>query len=83
MHQPFLSAGRFISVRGTVVRVSVVKPIVTGADFVCQRCETVQTCHFVDGKYEAPSNCAMDGCRGRQFLPDRESATTVNWQKIR
>jgi DNA replicative helicase MCM subunit Mcm2 (Cdc46/Mcm family) len=37
--------------------------------------------NFSDGKYETPSCCSV--CKGKNLLPDRQSAVTVDWQRIR
>lgn len=77
------SVGRFVAVRGTVVRVSNIRQQVTAMRFECTKCgeEVLQT--FADYKFNPPTSCAGDDCRSRTFLPMRETAETVDWQKIR
>ena len=78
--------GKFISIRGTVVRVSNVKPIVTQMSFTCTACSKKFPCVFSDGKYKVPSKCADYACKGRTFVPDRgmgADTQTVDWQRIR
>lgn len=41
------------------------------------------TCHFKDGKYKQPQKCITPNCRSKIFQPDRSSARTVDWQRIR
>lgn len=41
--------GKFVSLRGTVVRVGNFKQLVSQMVFVCNRCSTGQVVHFVDG----------------------------------
>ena len=36
---------------------------------------------FVDGKYETPTCCSI--CKGKSLQPNRQSAVTVDWQRIR
>ena len=72
-----------MTVKGNVVRVAGVRPLVKRMAFVCPRCGETVTCHFVDGKYEPPNACPGNKCRSRVMLPDRASAVTVDWQKIR
>ena len=43
--------GKFVSVCGTVVRVSAIRPLVTSIAFVCEKCGERMTCTFNDGKY--------------------------------
>ncbi|KAH6595120.1 hypothetical protein BASA50_006106 [Batrachochytrium salamandrivorans] len=78
--------GKFITIRGTVVRVLSVRPITTQMSFMCTKCEKSQTCTLLDGKFRLPLKCTTFGCRGRTFLPDRSvdsSTHTVDWQRIR
>ena len=77
-----------MSLRGTVVRVTTVRPLVTCMDFVCQGskknpCGQKQTVHFTDGKFAQPESCSAKGCRSFNFLPDRTSARTVDFQQLR
>ncbi|KAJ3083726.1 DNA replication licensing factor mcm8, partial [Quaeritorhiza haematococci] len=82
-----MKPGKFISLRGTIVRVSSVKPIVSQMSFQCTTCNTSQTLIFTDGKYKQPTRCTTYGCKGKAFLPERGSAVsttrTVDWQRIR
>ncbi|KAI9209157.1 MCM2/3/5 family-domain-containing protein [Polychytrium aggregatum] len=78
--------GRFISIRGTVVRVSSVKPIVLQMSFVCNNCNESQTLAISDGKYVVPTKCVKYGCKSRSFTPSRganSETRTADWQKIR
>ncbi|KNC52686.1 DNA-dependent DNA helicase and ATPase [Thecamonas trahens ATCC 50062] len=75
--------GRLVSVRGTVVRTSAIKPLVVSMDFVCTKCDGVIGMDFVDGKYSPPLSCGLDGCKSKTFEADRASALTVDWQKVR
>lgn len=75
--------GKFVSIRGAVIRVSSIKPLVTQLTFACAKCGATQTCTLTDGRYVAPSKCDTPACRGKVFLPDRNSAVTLDWQKIR
>lgn len=49
-----MCAGRLVSLRGTVVRVSGIRPLILQMDFACARCGAVTTCRFPDGKYTPP-----------------------------
>lgn len=69
--------------RGTIVRVGNIKPIVRQMDFLCGRCGVTITRIFEDGRFNAPEKCVTTHCRGRVFDPIRGSAITVDWQKIR
>lgn len=75
--------GKFVSVKGTVVRVSSIRQQLLSMDFECSRCGERQSRNFADYKYSVPSKCPGERCRARSFAPIRETAETVDWQKIR
>ncbi|KAJ3126094.1 DNA replication licensing factor mcm8 [Nowakowskiella sp. JEL0407] len=78
--------GRLICIRGTVVRVSTVKPIVQKMSFICNSCRESQTLAFADGKFKQPTKCNNYGCKSKSFSPDRSpqnKTVTTDWQKIR
>ncbi|NWU98785.1 MCM8 helicase, partial [Upupa epops] len=77
--------GKYIALRGTVVRVSNIKPLCTNLAFVCGACGDVQSVPLPDGKYTLPTKCLVPECRGRSFTADRSSplTTTVDWQSIK
>nr|XP_027071030.1 probable DNA helicase MCM8 isoform X3 [Coffea arabica] len=74
---------RLVSVHGTVVKVSTVRPLVRQMCFVCTKCGTNITCNFPDGKFSPPSICVIQGCRSRSFDPLRCTARPIDFQKIR
>lgn len=74
--------GSLITVRGTVVRCTPVRPLVTEMEFVCGKCGEAFLCPFPEGKYTPPVSCATDGCRGRQFHPNRGRTACVDWQRL-
>ncbi|KAF9585923.1 DNA topoisomerase [Lunasporangiospora selenospora] len=78
--------GKLVCIRGTVVRVSGVKPLATRLAFSCNACQSVQTIDFPDAKFSWPARCLEVGCKGRQFTPQRGveyDTETVDWQTIR
>ncbi|KAF1507483.1 DNA helicase MCM8, partial [Megadyptes antipodes antipodes] len=77
--------GKYIALRGTVVRVSNIKPLCTKLAFVCGTCGDVQSVPLPDGKYTLPTKCLVPECRGQSFTADRGSplTTTVDWQSIK
>ncbi len=77
------SVGKFVAVRGTVVRVSNIRQQVVSMPFACGKCGEKQSILFADFKYSPPVSCKTPRCRGKAFEPLRESAETVDWQKIR
>ncbi|KAD4384396.1 hypothetical protein E3N88_24564 [Mikania micrantha] len=74
---------RLVSVHGTVVKVSTVKPLVVQMSFACTKCGTTISCDFPDGKFSPPSVCVIHGCKSRSFNPIRSSARPIDFQKIR
>jgi DNA helicase MCM8 len=77
--------GKYVSIRGTVVRVGNVKPLVTQMKFQCARCRDHQTLPLPDGKFYPPTQCPTDECRSKSFEPVRgdEETETIDFQKIR
>ncbi|KAG0463731.1 hypothetical protein HPP92_019800 [Vanilla planifolia] len=75
--------GKLVSVHGSVVKVSTVKPLVTEMDFLCAKCGTTITRAFPDGKFSPPLGCTIYGCKSRTFTPYKCSAKTIDFQKIR
>lgn len=80
------SVGKFVAIRGTVVRVSNMRQQVLGMQFECGKCSAVFSRRFPDYKYCPPEpgfKCPTSRCRSKVFNPKRDSADTVDWQKIR
>ncbi|XP_038988371.1 probable DNA helicase MCM8 [Phoenix dactylifera] len=74
---------KLVSVHGSVVKVSTVRPLVMQMNFACQKCETVITRIFPNGKFSPPVACSLHGCRSRTFIPIRSTAKAIDFQKIR
>uniref|UniRef100_H3B9K2 DNA helicase MCM8 n=1 Tax=Latimeria chalumnae TaxID=7897 RepID=H3B9K2_LATCH len=77
--------GKYIAFRGTVVRVSNIKPLCIKMAFTCSLCADVQSVSLPDGKYTVPTKCLQPKCHGRSFIPNRSSplTITVDWQSIK
>ncbi|XP_031474929.1 probable DNA helicase MCM8 isoform X2 [Nymphaea colorata] len=75
--------GKLVSIRGTVVKVSTVKPLVVQMSFTCGKCGAAIMRMFPDGKYSPPAACIYHGCKSRTFTPNRSTARLVDSQKIR
>ncbi|XP_016139524.1 DNA helicase MCM8 [Sinocyclocheilus grahami] len=69
--------GKFVAIRGTVVRVSNIKPLCSKLAFVCNSCGDTQSVMLPDGKYAIPTKCLQTECRGRSFTPNRSSPLTL------
>ncbi|KAK7285096.1 hypothetical protein RJT34_19855 [Clitoria ternatea] len=74
---------KLVSVRGTAVKVSTVRPLVVEMGFECSKCKQILTRIFPDGKYSPPSTCNLNGCKSKVFNPLRSTAQTIDFQKIR
>ncbi|XP_073648792.1 DNA helicase MCM8 isoform X4 [Tursiops truncatus] len=77
--------GKYIALRGTVVRVSNIKPLCTKMAFLCAACGEIQSFSLPDGKYNLPTKCPVPACRGKSFTALRSSPLTVtmDWQSIK
>ncbi|XP_039837931.1 probable DNA helicase MCM8 isoform X6 [Panicum virgatum] len=74
---------KLVTVHGTVVKVSTVKPLVLQLKFKCMKCTEEIKRLFCDGKFSPPMSCDTPGCKSRTFTPDRSSAELIDVQKIR
>eukprot|EP00750_Incisomonas_marina_P001173 INCI10966.2.p1 GENE.INCI10966.2~~INCI10966.2.p1 ORF type:complete len:604 (-),score=114.40 INCI10966.2:97-1908(-) len=74
---------KLVSIRGTALRVSPVRPIVRRMNWRCASCGASIVEWLRDGKYVAPKRCSESGCRSRKFHPDRDAALIADWQKIK
>ncbi|XP_059561579.1 DNA helicase MCM8 isoform X2 [Myotis daubentonii] len=77
--------GKYVALRGTVVRVSNIKPLCTKMAFLCAACGEVQSLSLPDGKYNVPTKCPVPTCRGKSFtaLPSSPLTVTMDWQSIK
>ncbi len=75
--------GSFVSIQGTVVRTTAVRPLVQSMIFRCSRCQEEQVVQFVDGMYEPPTRCSNTQCRSKHFEPDPHSAVAADWQRVK
>uniref|UniRef100_A0A0E0DSM8 Probable DNA helicase MCM8 n=1 Tax=Oryza meridionalis TaxID=40149 RepID=A0A0E0DSM8_9ORYZ len=65
---------KLVTVRGTVLKVSTVKPLVLQLNFQCMKCATKFPRVFCDGKFSPPVSCSIQGCKSRTFIPMRSTA---------
>jgi DNA helicase MCM8 len=75
--------GNFVSIQGTVVRTTAVRPLVQSMIFLCSRCHEEQVVQFAEGMYEPPAKCSNSRCRSKHFEPDPHSAVAVDWQRVK
>jgi DNA helicase MCM8 len=78
---------KFVTIKGTVVRISSVTPLATQMSFICASCQAIQTIKFINGKYRVPTKCVIAGCKSKMFNPERGvkrgDTSTIDMQKIR
>ncbi|KAK2647711.1 hypothetical protein Ddye_015200 [Dipteronia dyeriana] len=74
---------KLVSVRGTVVKASRVRPLVIQMSFECTKCKSNILRIFPEGKFSPPMICTLHGCKSRTFTPIRSSAQKIDFQKIR
>lgn len=75
---------QLIMVSGILTRASEVKPQLTEAVFVCQRCGEVIILKQTDRKINQPSECFNPSCRRKgPFKLIIEESKFIDWQKIR
>jgi len=77
------SMGKFVAVKGTVVKVSNIRPVVTQLVFQCSKCGARQKKYFRDGKFNPPTKCKGHSCKSKAFVPERSTAVTCDWQRIK
>lgn len=75
--------GKFVSVRGTVVSVSNIKPILRYMAYVCKSCKSEYKVDCEDGKLRQPTRCGTRGCKSQTFIPEKTFASTYDWQRVR
>lgn len=73
---------KFIALRGNVVRVSNIKPLVQRMSFRCASCGVLLRQVFSDGKFSPPTGC-VDRCKSKTFVPERSTAVVTDFQLVR
>ena len=81
--RPLTCAGKLATIKGTVVRMSPIRPLITGMAFTCSKCGGEVYLKFKEGIYATPTSCGLEGCRSKAFTAKRSSATSMDWQKLR
>ena len=75
--------GKFVGLRGTVLRVTSIKVLVESIKFQCNDCKSDIQITFIDGKWEQPNRCISVDCRSRIFNAQKHTAKTSFFQRIR
>lgn len=74
--------GRYIGLRGNVVRATGVMPLVTELSFTCSRCGCEFTKPAEEGRFEFPGGCPSK-CKFAKHNLNRDKCKAVDWQRIR
>ncbi|KAL3929172.1 MAG: hypothetical protein SGPRY_002071 [Prymnesium sp.] len=77
------TVGKLVSICGSVIRVSSLRPMVQSISFHCPRCGSSMNQPLQDSKYVPPPSCPSPGCRAKALVPNRASAAVRDYQKIR
>eukprot|EP00878_Enallax_costatus_P046823 GHUV01057115.1.p1 GENE.GHUV01057115.1~~GHUV01057115.1.p1 ORF type:complete len:250 (+),score=76.63 GHUV01057115.1:210-959(+) len=77
------SIGKLSTLRGTVTRMSHVRPLIVDMTFTCNKCGNSVEASMPDGRFTPPTRCTAEGCKGRSFTPERSTARCIDWQKLR
>ncbi|CAF3364063.1 unnamed protein product [Rotaria sp. Silwood1] len=77
--------GKFVSIRGVVVRVSNSQCLVVRLAYECSTCRHTFGVTCENGKHTEPERCPTPGCIGRSFAQQRSHplTTIIDWQTIR
>jgi DNA replicative helicase MCM subunit Mcm2 (Cdc46/Mcm family) len=86
LHSTHHPIGRFVQVKGTVVRVNPVQTPPSVLTFCCLRCNQILVLpQPASSSFTPPKKCTTPNCPSKQFSPDRTSPETQlrNRQLIR
>lgn len=75
--------GKFLAVKGHIVKASTKRLRVATADFTCQKCGAILTHRFEHGRYSVPTKCSAQGCRSKNFSLNRPTARYIDVQNLR
>lgn len=75
--------GKLATLKGTVTRMSHVRPLMADMAFTCNKCGCSMKIELPDGRFTPPTRCGAEGCKGGAFTPDPASARCIDWQKLR
>jgi DNA helicase MCM8 len=76
--------GKFVAIKGHVVKARTPRLRVATADFLCPKCGGLTVHAFEQGRYSLPTKCwASSDCRSRTFHMQRPTARYINVQEWR
>ena len=74
---------KYICIQGTVLRVSAIKVLVESIQFNCHECRSKILICFIDGRWETPNRCINVDCKSRIFNPEKHTAVTSFYQRLK
>ena len=80
------SIDKFVVIRGTVIRIGSIKPLVVSMDYQCRRCSGTSNFEFPDGKIVPIIDCPSENnlrCKSKHPRPLTNTAKCIDFQKIR
>ena len=80
------SIEKFVVIRGTVIRIGLIKPLVLSMDYQCRRCGGSSNFEFPDGKIVPVIDCPSQNntrCKSKNPRPLTNTAKCIDFQKIR
>jgi len=76
--------GHYIAIKGIILKTSPVKLLTKSMKFLCIECRKSFIKRFIDGIYLPPSSCEnAPKCKSRVFQPEKSSANTILYQRIK
>ena len=79
------SVEKFVVIRGTVIRIGLIKPLVLSMQYQCRRCGSSRNVKFLDGKTIPITDCPSETgrCKSKNPRPLSHTAHCIDYQKIR
>jgi DNA replicative helicase MCM subunit Mcm2 (Cdc46/Mcm family) len=78
-------SGKFVTIRGAVVRTGNVRPQCSHMTFRCTECDSHFVTEQLEGRFTVPTRCGTPDCGGKIFQTMESESTTklVDARKIR
>jgi len=78
MHsQPWATAGKLATLKGTVTRMSHVRPLMADMAFTCNKCGCSMKIELPDGRFTPPTRCGGKQCHGSSHHACMHACDTV------
>jgi DNA replicative helicase MCM subunit Mcm2 (Cdc46/Mcm family) len=77
------TVGKFIAIKGHVVKARPKRLRVAVMDFSCKKCKTTIIHEFDSGKYSAPTRCTTLNCKSKAFIMTKKMAHYTDVQELK